>query len=56
MGEVQTQDIKYDPDDATLGNGTNWAIRTERKYIDGGKFYPYTLQIRDLRLTKISEL
>ena len=50
------QDMKYNPDDATLGKGTSWIIRTERQYIDGGKFYPYTLQIRDLRITKISDL
>lgn len=50
------QDMKYNPDDATLGKGTSWIIRTERQYIDGGKFYPYTLQIRDLRLTKIGNL
>lgn len=53
---LYTQDIKYDPDDTTLGQGTAWIIRTERKYISGGKFYPYTLQIRDLRLTKIGNL
>ncbi len=53
---LYTQDIKYDPDDATLGKGTAWIIRTERKYIYDGKFYPYTLQIRDLRLTKIGNL
>lgn len=51
-----TQDIKYDPDDATLGKGTAWIIRTDRKYIDDHRFYSHTLQIRDLRLTKISEL
>lgn len=51
-----TQDVSYNPNDATLGRGTAWIIRTERKYIDGGKFYPYTLQIRDLRLTKIGNL
>ena len=50
------QDMKYNPDDATLGKGTAWIIRTERKYIYDGKFYPYTLQIRDLRLTKIGNL
>lgn len=53
---LYTQDIKYDPDDATLGKGTNWIIRTERRYLDGNKFYPYTLQVRDLRLTKIGNL
>lgn len=53
---LYTQDIKYDPDDATLGKGTSWIIRTERKYISDGKFYPYTLQIRDLRLTKVGNL
>lgn len=53
---LYTQDVKYDPDDATLGKGTAWIIRTDRKYIDDHRFYPYTLQIRDLRLTKISEL
>lgn len=53
---LYTQDIKYDPDDATLGKGTNWVIRTERKYLDDHRFYPYTLQIRDLRLTKIGNL
>jgi hypothetical protein len=53
---LYTQDIKYDPDDATLGNGTNWIIRTERKYLDDNRFYPYTLQVRDLSLTKISDL
>lgn len=53
---LYTQDVKYDPDDATLGKGTAWIIRTDRKYIDDHRFYPYTLQIRDLRLTKISDL
>lgn len=53
---LYTQDVKYDPDDATLGKGTTWIIRTNRKYIDDHRFYPYTLQIRDLRLTKISDL
>lgn len=53
---LYTQDVKYDPDDATLGKGTAWILRTDRKYIDDHRFYPYTLQIRDLRLTKISEL
>ena len=53
---LYTQDIKYDPDDATLGQGTAWIIRTDRKYIDDHRFYPYTLQIRDLRLTKIGNL
>lgn len=53
---LYTQDIKYDPDDATLGKGTAWIIRTEKKYIDDYRFYPYTLQIRDLRLTKIGNL
>lgn len=53
---LYTQDIKYDPDDATLGKGTAWIIRTDRKYIDDHRFYPYTLQVRDLRLTKISDL
>lgn len=53
---LYTQDIKYDPDDATLGKGTNWIIRTERQYLDDHRFYPYTLQVRDLRLTKISDL
>lgn len=53
---LYTQDVKYDPDDATLGKGTTWTIRTDRKYIDDHRFYPYTLQIRDLRLTKISDL
>lgn len=53
---LYTQDIKYDPDDATLGKGTAWIIRTDREYIDDHRFYPYTLQIRDLRLTKISDL
>lgn len=53
---LYTQDVKYDPDDATLGKGTAWIIRTNRKYIDDHRFYPYTLQIRDLRLTKISDL
>lgn len=50
------QDIKYDPDDATLGKGTGWIIRTSRNYIDDHRFYPYTLQVRDLRLTKIGNL
>ena len=53
---LYTQHMRYGPDDATLGKGTSWIIRTERQYIDGGKFYPYTLQIRDLRLTKIGNL
>lgn len=53
---LYTQDVKYDPDDATLGKGTAWILRTDRKYIDDHRFYPYTLQIRDLRLTKISDL
>lgn len=53
---LYTQDVKYDPDDATFGKGTAWIIRTDRKYIDDHRFYPYTLQIRDLRLTKISDL
>lgn len=53
---LYTQDVKYDPDDATLGKGTAWIIRTDRKYINDHKFYPYTLQIRDLRLTKIGNL
>lgn len=53
---LYTQDVKYDPDDATLGKSTAWIIRTDRKYIDDHRFYPYTLQIRDLRLTKISDL
>lgn len=53
---LYTQDIKYDPDDATLGKGTAWIIRTDRKFIYDHKFYPYTLQIRDLRLTKIGNL
>ena len=53
---LHTQDVKYDPDDATLGKTTAWILRTDRKYIDDHRFYPYTLQIRDLRLTKISEL
>ena len=53
---LYTQDIKYDPDDATLGKGTAWIIRTDRKYIDDHRFYPYTLQVRDLRLTKIGNL
>lgn len=53
---LYTQDVKYDPDDATLGKGTAWIIRTDRKYIDDHRFYPYTLQVRDLRLTKIGNL
>lgn len=53
---LYTQDIKYDPDDATLGKGTGWIIRTSRNYIDDHRFYPYTLQVRDLRLTKIGNL
>ena len=53
---LYTQDVKYDPDDATLGKGTAWILRTDRKYIDDHRFYPYTLQIRDLRLTKIGNL
>ena len=53
---LYTQDIKYDPDDTTLGQGTAWIIRTDRKYIDDHRFYPYTLQVRDLRLTKIGNL
>lgn len=53
---LYTQDIKYDPDDATLGKGTAWILRNERKYTSDGKFFPYTLQVRDLRLTKISNL
>ncbi len=53
---LYTQDIKYDPDDATFGKFTAWIIRTDRKFIYDHKFYPYTLQIRDLRITKIGDL
>lgn len=53
---LYTQDVKYDPDDASLGKATAWILRTDKKYIDDHRFYPYTLQIRDLRLTKIGNL
>lgn len=53
---LYTQDIRYNPDDATFGKGTAWILRTDKKYIDDHKFYPYTLQVRDLRLTKIGNL